>query len=139
MEEVWDLSFIEETPLDDKNKFDNFFLKNLETDQNQCEYKTFDDILSLIIQTPLNQKVTRNGVDLFFMGYREIENDGQNIEYLFCFKVICDRCDKNFLFKQNIIFNSNSYLIDPSYFNSECPVCKQNFHMNAYISDWWFD
>lgn len=114
-------------------------MKELETDQNQCEYKTFDDILSLFIQTPLNQKVSRNGVDLVFLGYREIENNGQKFKYLFCFKVICNRCDNNLLFKQKIIFDSNKYSIDPSIFNSECPVCKRHFHMNAYISEWWFD
>ena len=49
------------------------------------------------------------------------------------------RCKEELIFEQDVQFNSEVYSTNPSYFNSECSKCKLKFHIDAYITDWWFD
>ncbi|MBD3213336.1 MAG: hypothetical protein GF311_12070 [Candidatus Lokiarchaeota archaeon] len=135
----FDCDQIYEAPLDDKDEFDLFIQDIFKSEEKEFNEQKLDSILSKMIQTPLNKKIERNGVPLFFLGYKKIRQIGEKFEYLFRFKTTCSRCEKEFTFEQKIIYYAEKYLSDPSYFEVPCPNCSLTFHMDAYINEWWFD
>lgn len=129
-------SIFNNAPLDNKDDFDKFFINIFKEDYiNQ----SLDEILSLFIRAPLNKKVFRAGIGLTFLGYKKKKDDGRIFEYYFKFKIVCSRCHEEFIFEQEVHFNSEDYSKNPSQFESKCPKCGLKFHMDAYITYWWFD
>lgn len=137
LEEQFDCnSIFNNAPLDNKDNFDKFFINKFKLDYSN---QSLDEILSLFIRAPQNKKIFRGGVGLTFLGYKKMKDDGKIFEYYFKFKIDCSRCHEEFIFEQEIKFNSEVYSTNPSQFESKCPKCGLKFHMDAYITNWWFD
>lgn len=122
-------------PLDNKNDFDVYFVECFIEGFND---QSLDDILSLCIKAPLGKRRYRNNVELTFLEYKKLKDNGKIFEYLFRFKTICIRCKQELRFEQKTPYNSEVYSTDPSFFNAECH-CGLKFHIDAYITNWWFD
>ncbi|KKN67839.1 hypothetical protein LCGC14_0457190 [marine sediment metagenome] len=137
LERIFDCnSIFSNAVLDNRDAFDNYFKNKFTEDFNN---QSPDEILSLLIKTPLNRKIIHDNVELTWLGYRKKNNDGKIFIYIFKFKTVCRRCRNEFIFEQEVQFDSEVYCTKSSQFNSCCPECGLKFHVTSYINHWWFD
>ncbi len=137
LEENFDCnSIFTNVPLDNKIDFDQFFK---EVFKERSNYQSLDENISLCIKAPIGETRVRNNVELTFLGCRKLDDDGKIFKYIFGFKTFCIRCKQEFKFEQEVKLDSENYCPKPSYFNSGCPRCRLEIHIDVYITNWWFD
>lgn len=129
-----------DAPLDDKDEFDRFLKDIFEgKSANSFNRETLDEILSSMLSASLNEEMYRNGVRLALLGYKKIHEDEEKIEYCFEVEVLCERCEREFVFKPVITFYSQKYSLKPLSIETECPNCGLMFRLNPYFQNWGFE